>query len=127
MRRTPGVIRIPRLSATVIRSAGTLTAVAILVFALFTAVAVALNTRNAVQASFEEQSRIQEGQLALERMLKIQLDEENYLRAYVITHDPSYIASYQATTQKFNVERAGLTAVLTQEDLAEPRAALLDY
>jgi serine phosphatase RsbU (regulator of sigma subunit) len=121
------LIRIPRLPAAVIRSAGTLTAVAILVFALVTAVTVALNTRKAVNASFDEQMTIEQGQLALERMLKIQLDEENYIRGYVITHDPSYIESYRATTENFNTWRAQLAGVLTQENLLDARAALLDY
>jgi serine phosphatase RsbU (regulator of sigma subunit) len=121
------VIRIPRLPAAVIRSAGTLTAVTILVFALAIAVAVALNTRTAVNASFAEQMKIQQGQLALERMLKIQLDEENYIRAYVITHDPAYIDSYHATAESFDAERALLGSVLNQENLLDARAALLDY
>ena len=121
------MIRIPRLPAAVIRSAGTLTAVAILIFALAIAVAVALNTRKAVNASFAEQMKIEQGQLALERMLKLQLDEENYIRAYVITHDPSYIDSYHATTENFDAERAQLASILTQENLSDARAALLDY
>jgi serine phosphatase RsbU (regulator of sigma subunit) len=120
-------MRFPRLSAPVIRSAGTLTAVAILIFALAIAVVVALNTRKAVNASFEEQMRIEQGQLALERMLKIQLDEQNYIRAYVITHDPSYIDSYRATTERFDGERAQLGDILTEENLSDARAALLDY
>ncbi len=118
--------RIPRLPAPV-RSAGTVTAAAILVFALVIAVSLALNTRKAVNASFEEQMKIEQGQLTLERMLKIQLDEENYIRAYVITHDPSYIDSYRATTENFAAERAQLATILAQENLTDARAALLDY
>src|SRR5579884_2689820 len=121
------VMRFPRLSAPIVRSAGTLTAAAILVFALAIAVIVALNTRKAVNASFDEQMRIQQGQLTLERMLKIQLDEQNYIRAYVITHDPSYIDSYHATTDRFDAERAQLGKILISENLLAARAALLDY
>ena len=121
------MIRWPRLSAPVIRSAGTLTAAAILVFALAIAVIVALNTRTAVNASFAEQMQIEQGQLTLERMLKIQLDEENYIRAYVITHDPAYIDSYNATTEQFTAERAQLGSILSRERLTDARAALLDY
>jgi CHASE3 domain sensor protein len=110
-----------------IRSAGTLTAAAILIFALAVAVTVALNTRKAVNASFDEQMRIQQGQLALERMLKIQLDEENYIRAYVITHDSAYIDSYHGTAENFANERRLLASILSGENLSDARAALLDY
>ncbi len=117
----------PRLPVPLIRSAGTLTAATILLFALAISIAVAFNTRKAVNASFDEQMKIQQGQLALERMLKIQLDEENYIRAYVITHDPSYIDSYRATSQSFDAERAQLGQILNQESLSDARAALMDY
>lgn len=121
------MIRLPRLPVPLIRSAGTLTAATILLFALAISIAVAINTRKAVNASFDEQMKIQQGQLALERMLKIQLDEENYIRAYVITHDPSYIDSYRATSESFDAERAQLGQILNRENLSDSRAALMDY
>jgi serine phosphatase RsbU (regulator of sigma subunit) len=121
------VIRLPRLPAPVLRSAGTLTATAILVFSLALAVSGAWNTRSEINASFNEQMQIERGQLSLERMLKIQLDEENYIRAYVITHDSSYIDSYRATSQLFEQERSNLQAILKREDLADAQGALLDY
>ena len=121
------MIRLPRLPAPLIRSAGTLTATAILVFALVVAVTGAWNTRRQIDASFNEQMRIQRGQLSLERMLKIQLDEENYIRAYVITHDPSYIDSYRATSQQFDRERKDLGAIVARENLSDAQGALYDY
>ncbi len=66
------MIRLPRLSAPVLRSAGTFSAAAILLFALLVAVFGGLNTRRAVNSSFAEQSAIERGQLALEHMLRIQ-------------------------------------------------------
>jgi serine phosphatase RsbU (regulator of sigma subunit) len=110
-----------------LRSAGTLTAAAILAFALVVAVVGGLDTRTAVNSSFSEQSAIEQGQLALEHMLRTQLDEQNYIRAYVITHDASYIDSYRATTQTFYVVRSQLQAVLDREHLLDARAALYDY
>lgn len=120
-------MRLPRISAPVLRSAGTLTAVAILIFALGVAVAGAWNTRAAVNASFTEQRFIERGQLTLERMREIQLDEENYIRAYVITHDPSYIEAYRATGQLFDRARRQLQGVLAQEGLVDAQGALDDY
>ena len=127
MPRGAGLVRLPRLPAPVVRSAGTLTALAILLFALITAVAGTWNTRNAVNASFNEQMFISHGQLTLERMLKIQLDEENYIRAYVITHDPAYIESYRGTSLQFQALRAQLQRILAMEGLDDAEGALLDY
>lgn len=110
-----------------LRSAGTLTAAAILLFALGVAVVGGLDTRKAVNSSFSEQMRIEQGQLALEHMLRTQLDEQNYIRAYVITHDPSYIESYHATAANFYVIRSELSVILQQEHLEDALAALYDY
>jgi len=115
------------IPAPVLRSAGTMTAAAILVFALIIAIAAAWNTRREIDASFRHQMQIERGQLALERMLKIQLDEENYIRAYVITHDPSYLDSYRATNQQFAAERSDLRAILAQERLGDAQGALAYY
>ena len=82
------MIRLPRLPRPLLRGAGTLTATAILAFALIIAVTGAIMTRKAINVSFTQQMQIERAQLTLERMLKIQLDEENYVRAYVITRDP---------------------------------------
>ncbi|MFN2448766.1 MAG: PP2C family protein-serine/threonine phosphatase [Candidatus Baltobacteraceae bacterium] len=110
-----------------LRSAGTLTAATILILALAIAVLGGFNTRRAVNASFAEQNSIERGQLALERLLRLQLDEQNYIRAYVITQDPSYIDSYKGTGAAFVQERAQLQSVLQAEHLQDARAALLGY
>jgi serine phosphatase RsbU (regulator of sigma subunit) len=121
------MMRLPHLPAPIVRSAGAMTALAILVFALIVAVAGAWNTRVAVNNSFTEQMLIERGQLTLERMLKIQLDEENYIRAYVITHDPAYIDSYRGTNAQFHQAREDLQKILSQEGLDDAQGALEDY
>src|SRR5579884_4153203 len=121
------MIRLPRLPRPVLRGAGTLTATAILVFALVVAVTGALITRQAINVSFYEQMQIERAQLTLERMLKIQLDEENYVRAYVITRDPSDFDSFRATNAQFARERDTLTGILQKERLADALGALEDY
>lgn len=121
------MIRLPRLPQPLLRSAGTLTATAILGFALVIAVTGAWVTRGAINASFVEQMQIERAQLTLERMLKIQLDEENYVRAYVITRDPSDIDSYRATSARFETERTTLSGILHAEHLADALGALEDY
>jgi serine phosphatase RsbU (regulator of sigma subunit) len=120
-------MRLPRLPRPLLRGAGTLTATAILGFALIIAVTGALTTRHAINSSFSEQMQIERAQLTLERMLKIQLDEENYVRKYVITRDPSDIDSYRATTARFDRERDTLSGLLQQEGLSDALGALDDY
>ena len=121
------MIRLPRLPRPVLRGAGTLTATAILGFALIIAVTGALTTRKAISDSFAQQMQIERAQLTLERMLKIQLDEENYARAYVITRDPSEIDSFRATSAQFDRERDTLAQLLQREQLADALGALEDY
>lgn len=121
------MIRLPRLPRPLLRGAGMLTATAILLFALVVAVTGAVTTRKAINASFAEQMQIERAQLTLERMLKIQLDEENYVRAYVITRDSSDIESYHATSEQFARERATLITILRRERLEEALSALDDY
>lgn len=121
------MIRLPRLPRPLLRGAGTLTATAILGFALIIAVTGALVTRHAINVSFAEQMQIERAQLMLERMLKLQLDEENYVRAYVITRDPSDLDSYRATSTRFEDERNTLAQVLQRENLADALGALEDY
>lgn len=107
--------------------AGTLTATAILLFALIVAVTGAVGTRQAIDASFAEQAGISRAQLALERMTKIQLDEENYIRAYVITRNAAYIASYRGVRRQFAFEERYLRQTLHQQRLVDAEGALLDY
>jgi serine phosphatase RsbU (regulator of sigma subunit) len=121
------MIRLPRLPRPVLRGAGTLTATAILAFALIIAVTGAVITRKAISVSFAEQTRIERAQLTLERMLKLQLDEQNYVRAYVITRDPGEVDSYRATSAQFSGERDTLAQILQQEHLADALGALDDY
>ena len=121
------MIRLPRLPRPLLRGAGTLTATAILAFALIIAVTGAIMTRKAINVSFTQQMQIERAQLTLERMLKIQLDEENYVRAYVITRDPSEIDSYHATSAQFDRERNILAQILQQERIADALGALEDY
>lgn len=109
------------------RNLGALTATAILLFALFVAISGGLGTLASIRSSFQEQTRIADGQLALERMLTMQLDEENYLRGYVITRDPAYLASYRTTGAQFEKIEAHLRRILAMERSPEVAGMLLDY
>jgi len=119
--RTRGVMPL------VARSAGALSASAVLLFALLIALNGALRTQEDIAASFSQQTSIQTAQLELERMLKWQLDEENYIRGYVITHDPAYLESYNAVSSRFVKSERIVRSVLRQQHMTDAEGALLDY
>jgi len=110
-----------------LRSAGALSASAILLFALIIAVTGALRTREEIASSFAQQASIQKAQLDLENMLKLQLDEENYIRAYVITKDPSYLDSYHVISAQFDAKENSVRRTLHEQNLTEALGALYDY
>ncbi len=109
------------------RGAGTLAATVILVFALVVAIEGAWSTGAAIDVSFAQQQAIQAGQLDLARTVELQLDEQNYLNAYVITRDPSYIDSFNYTSAQFYGALNGLQRTLKNEGLTDAQNALADY
>jgi len=110
-----------------LRSAGTLTATSILIFALGIAVWAVFTTRASLSAAFAEQARIQDAQLALEQTLKIQLDEENNVRAFVITRDPAYASAYRTSVAEFTRTQRHLRRTLAGEALRNSLGVLADY
>ena len=109
------------------RSAGTLTATAILVFALLVAVGGSLTTRAQIRASFDRQKNIQQAQLDLEQMIKTQLDEETAVRGYTITRDTIFLDPYYSAVGKFEPLEKQLAAVLRSEDLQNGQMALEEF
>lgn len=109
------------------RSAGTLTATAILIFSLAIAVAGAFVTRSAISKSFDRQARIQAAQLTLAQLVRMQIDEENYVRGYILTRDPFYLDQFKISKDEFHGRENLLRAVLGSEDLVQAQAALFDY
>ncbi|MBV9272245.1 MAG: SpoIIE family protein phosphatase [Candidatus Eremiobacteraeota bacterium] len=130
MSHVPGVMdRIDRnrLGTFILRSAGAISASAILLFALIIAVTGALRTREEIASSFGQQATIQQAQLDLENMLKLQLDEENYIRAYVITRDPGYLDSYRTVVHDFDEAQSRVRNTLRDQHLGEALSAFYDY
>ncbi len=71
---------------------GTLLLTAFLVVTLIFAVQGTFETRGQIASTFDRQSQIQQAQIDLEDLLRLQIDEENSLRGYLLTRDPFYIA-----------------------------------
>ncbi|GAC1503204.1 MAG: hypothetical protein NVS1B14_08460 [Vulcanimicrobiaceae bacterium] len=105
------------MKPTVLRWASTLTATAILVFALIIALSGAFSTRAEIRNSFDRQKRIQSSQLDLERLLRLQLDQETSVRGFTITRDPIFLDPYRRARADFAVLQRHLRGTLTQEHL----------
>lgn len=110
-----------------LRAAGALTATAILLFGLFIAVSSTLTTRAAIRASFDRQREIQNGQLALSELLKLQLDEETSVRGFTITRENVFLDPYYAASVQFSPLDRQLTVVLRKENLPQGEAALHEF
>ncbi|MGC2131566.1 MAG: SpoIIE family protein phosphatase [Candidatus Aquilonibacter sp.] len=106
---------------------GALVWTAFLVLVLGIAVQGAFATRANIAKTFDAQSRIVQAQLGLEELLRLQIDEENSVRGYVLTRDPFYEQQYAATAQDFDQKVADVASVLAEQHLLPAARTLEDY
>jgi len=109
------------------RITGTLLLTAFLVVALAVAVQGAFQTRAQIAATFAQQSQIQEAQIALEELLRLQIDEENSLRGYSLTHDPFYVAQYTAAAAQFDAKERSIRQIVETQRLPRVAQLLTEY
>jgi sigma-B regulation protein RsbU (phosphoserine phosphatase) len=109
------------------RVPGSLVWTLFLVAVLIVAVQGAFQTRANIAATFAEQSRIVRAQLDLEEMLRLQIDEENSVRGYRLTHDPFYVDQYSSAAADFDRKLLDARAVLQEQHLSSALARLDDY
>lgn len=117
VRTRPGFLRVP----------GALIWTAFLVAVLIVAVQGAFQTRTNIAATFDAQSRIVKAQLALEEMLRLQIDEENSVRGFTLTRDPFYAQQYVSAAQAFDGKLAEVAAQLRAQHLTAALRSLEDY
>ncbi|MBV8727631.1 MAG: SpoIIE family protein phosphatase [Candidatus Eremiobacteraeota bacterium] len=110
-----------------LRGAGALTATAILAFGLFIAVSSTLATRATTRAAFDHERAIQNAQLALSELLKLQVDEETAVRGFTITHESVFLDPYYAASVQFGPIDRTVKNVFVQERMAEAQAALNEF
>ena len=113
--------------STAFRAAGTLTATAILIFSLIIAVSGAFTTRNEIRRSFDRERTIQSAQIALEELLKVQLDEETAVRGYAITRESAFLDPYYAAVTKNDPLQRQLAETLRNEQLQQGQAILSEF
>jgi serine phosphatase RsbU (regulator of sigma subunit) len=100
---------------------------AFLVLTLAFAVQGTFETRAQIANAFARQAQIQQAQMQLEELLRLQIDEENSLRGYSLTHDPFYVGQYRQAAAGYDAKETGIRRILDQQDLAGARKLLAIY
>jgi serine phosphatase RsbU (regulator of sigma subunit) len=90
---------------------------AFLVVTLGFAVQGTFETRTQIANTFARQAQIQQAQLELEELLRLQIDEENSLRGYLLTRDPFYVAQYHQAAAGYDAKEAGIRGIVRAQHL----------
>lgn len=99
------------------RVTGTLLLTAFLVLTLVFAVQGSFETRAQITSTFARQSQIQQAQIDLEELLRLQIDEENSLRGYSLTRDPFYASQYRQAAAEFDAKEGTIRRTLHEQRL----------
>ncbi len=107
--------------------AGTLLLTAFLVLTLVFAVQGSFETRGQIASTFTRQSQIQQAQIDLEELLRLQIDEENSLRGYSLTRDPFYVSQYRQAAAGYDATVSAIRRTLRAQHLAAAEQLLGTY
>ena len=99
------------------RAGGTVLLTAFLVLTLAFALEGAFETRAQIAHTFARQSAIQQAQIELEELLRLQIDEENSLRGYSLTRDPFYVGQYFQAAAGFDAIEDSIRRTLGEQHL----------
>jgi CHASE3 domain sensor protein len=100
---------------------------AFLLLAIAIAVQGAFQTRASIARTFALQSQIQAVQTEIADLQSLQIDEENHLRGYSLTHDPFYVTQYHATASEFDTKERAIRQTLGTEGLENAQVLLDRY
>lgn len=100
---------------------------AFLIVTLAFAVQGAFETRTEIANTFTRQAQIQEAQIELEELLRLQIDAENSLRGYLLTRDPFYVAQYRQAVDGFDAQERKIRGILREQQLAPVATLLGEY
>jgi serine phosphatase RsbU (regulator of sigma subunit) len=110
-----------------VRVTGTLLLSCFLLLSLGFAIEGTFETRAQIASTFARQSQIQQAQLGLEELLRLQIDEENTLRGYLLTRDPFYAAEYRSAVAGYDAKEAEIRKTLEEQQLPGAEKLLMDY
>ena len=105
----------------------TLLLTAFLVVTLGFAIEGTFETRAQIASTFARQAQIQQAQLDLEELLRLQIDEENSLRGYVLTRDRFYVAQFRQAAAGYDAKEETIQKILSEEHLSDPGQLLGAY
>ena len=100
---------------------------AFLLLVLSLAVQGAFQTRANIADTFNRLASIQQAQIDLEEMLRLQIDEEDSLRGFVLTRDPFYIQQYSYAVAQWAAKETAVHNALVVENLNTALKALDEY
>ena len=98
-----------------------------MLLALAFAVLGAFQTRESMARTFAAQSQIQAAQTQLEELLRLQVDQENSLRGYSLTHDPFYVDQYTVAASEFDARESALRQTLSSQGLITAQRLVDQY
>jgi CHASE3 domain sensor protein len=105
---------------------GTMLLTAFLLLSLGFAVEGSFETRAEIANTFARQAQIQQAQIDLEELLRLQIDEENSLRGYLLTRDPFYDAEYRSASAGYDEKEDAIRKTLGNQQLGANKL-LADY
>ncbi len=107
------------------RAAGTVIFTVFLLFVLWIAVEGAFQTRANIADTFSREAEMQRAQIDLQEMLRLQINEENSLRGFVLTRDPFYVQQYALASAQWAAKETAVHNALVDEHLG-PALQMLD-
>jgi sigma-B regulation protein RsbU (phosphoserine phosphatase) len=110
-----------------VRITGTMLLTGFLLLSLGFAVEGTFETRAQFANTFARQAQIQKAQIDLEELLRLQIDEENSLRGYLLTRDPFYTAEYRSAAAGYDEKESAIRKTLGEEELPGADKLLIDY
>jgi serine phosphatase RsbU (regulator of sigma subunit) len=109
------------------RVTGTLLLTAFLALTLAFALQGTFETRTQIANTFARQSQIQQAQIDLEELLRLQIDEENSLRGYSLTRDPFYVSQYRQAAAGYDAKEGVIRQTLGEQHLSNAGQLLGNY
>jgi serine phosphatase RsbU (regulator of sigma subunit) len=99
----------------IVSATGTMLLTAFLILSLAVAVEGAFETRQQIAVAFAHQSQLQQGEIDLEELLRLQIDEESSLRGYALTRDPFYSTQYRSAVMGYDAKEDEIRRTLPRE------------
>jgi sigma-B regulation protein RsbU (phosphoserine phosphatase) len=98
-----------------------------LAIVLVLAVIFAFSTRSQISTTFSRQRSIQQAQLTMEELLRLEIGEQNFIHAYAVTKDPFYRQQYEAAVTDFSAKENQVRSELSSENLSDTIGRMNDY